>query len=223
MLLEELINLQTVRRNVGKKLKNNEHSNDRNRLGHGYYSNVYKNKDPHLVTKVSRIPSRKIEDNDPYWFFIRRLTETKINERNPYFPRVYSIKRYSDSDPESETNINEIRNAQIEKLEELDQLTEDEIYTIFQKIRNEKEVDYLRGYPYDQSKLIHFIPDTIKEDLSSSYLLNDVEDFNYKEAILFLRKLKKENNRISFDIHKGNLMVRRTPYGVQLVITDPFG
>jgi hypothetical protein len=71
--------------------------------------------------------------------------------------------------------------------------------------------------PYIFRNLAKMMSENIKTGNYSNVL-----DSNLKGALNLIRKIiQKSNGNITLDLHKDNIMVRGTPSGPQLVITDP--
>lgn len=224
MLLEELINPEIKNRKINKFTNIPD---NKNVLGSGFFSRVYKDKDPHLVTKSTKTDAYNLETYDVYWYYIRKIVESKINEHNPYFPRVYGVTSYKLKSPTNKIDAkSEMRNAKIEKLESLHSFNRDKelLIPILLRIRNKK---YLMKYLNTDENfsdingldIMTFITGFVRDDIA---LRNDdehIDDKLYLQAIKFIRNISKKAYNV--DIHMDNLMIRRTPYGLQLVITDP--
>lgn len=216
MLLEELIQPKIIKKNLNRPiLKNNEISPSHpDFLGRGVFSTVKQDSDPHLVKKTTKVPNKDLENYDPYWLYIDALLESNIADRNPFFPRIYSSSKLTGNDYHS------VRRVRIEKLEKLTNFTAKNVQS-FEMIQN--IFSNISGYKLDyvgltKYKIIYdlceFIYDGIKNP--SSY---NGDNSKFKEAINFIHNLTSTSTKP--DIHEDNLMLRRTSYGVQLVIIDP--
>lgn len=188
-------------------------------LGSGLYANVYRRKsDPNTVTKVARAVTHKSSD-DGYVGFIQHI----IDMHNPYFPQVSELKEIVDRDGEFAGYV-----VRMEKLQTMHQLSDEEIDALMHKILGE-EVNFrtpgavVGGFTVSKSvardtpRLIGAIIEDQYQNPNSSV----IKDPALLEALDMLRKLAKKG-QYSQDLHEGNMMIRRTPYGPQLVITDPF-
>jgi hypothetical protein len=194
----------------------------KNVLGRGYYSAVSKDrKDPHMVKKHN---TRFDDiDDDPYRLYAKFIIDNKLFE-NPYFPRIYQHKKIKDK----KGNI--LHKFQLEKLEELNKLSHDEIDHILrvifkepEKIINSFKTAHVPSRFEDrkkQRKLIA-IAKEIKEAINHNHIY-EIKDKNLIHAIREINHFMNHECKNCYnDLHPKNLMARRTPYGAQLVITDP--
>lgn len=217
MLLEELIQPKIIKKNLNRpisKIKNTS-IHDPSFKGKGTFSNVKQDSDPHLVKKTTKQPNTDLEDYDPYWLYVDALLESKIADNNPFFPRIYTSSKLTGRDYRS------ARQVRMEKLESLTNFTDknvqsfEMIQNIFLDISNYKFDSYVGLTKYEMiSDLCEFIYNCIKDP--SSY---NGDNSKFKEAIKFIHNLTSIS--IIPDIHEDNLMLRRIPYGFQLVIVDP--
>lgn len=207
MLLEDLINTKIKNKIVNKKLKppktNNLLSDD------GLFSTVKTDSsDPHMIKKTVIEPTRDIEEN-VHWLYIRKIVESGIADSNPYFPRIYNITSIKGLRDE------ELRRATMEKLIP---------YTDFSKSTADPQLGIvyqkMGGAEHVKVSVDHIV-DTLNYNLLNQQL-DRIQDPQYKEALDFIKNIYNENSAIRYDIHEGNIMFRRGPSGLQLVITDPF-
>lgn len=170
------------------------------KMNQGLYGDVYHHKNkPHEVIKVGGNP------NDSYSKYIEAVSE--LSSSNPYLPRVYKHKKYG----------KELYTMEIEKLMPLKDLNIKEIQSIL--IRLDPKYDTKRfEYQYGEDDIVRAV---------NRYFWNPEDSKNmdplFKQAADIITRIEMEH-RVAFrDIHKENMMARRTPHGVQLVITDPLG
>ena len=177
---------------------------DRPDDNYGYYSMVRPDKtDPHMVRKTPFRPF-KGQTNDAYFTYIKYIVDNKIAQENPYAPRVYKIDKFTD--PENGAMK---FNIKMEQLVKLSKLEPEQLVTIYEKITGrEVQEDYVNSY---------VIADFVDGILTGHHLSTD-EQLN--DLMKTIWKIKKQY-RFSNDLHHGNMMARITPYGPQLVITDP--
>ncbi len=180
------------------------YSTKQNQLGYGKYSYVTQKKaDPHLVTKVQNKAASNLA-NDGYFSYIKYIVDNKIAQRNPYAPRVYKINKFKD------TAGNEKYTIDMEKLVDIEDISGEELAVVYKMITglesNADDVNALRN------KMTFFL---------GKHLSGDTNNPNLDEVLKIIDYLLRENDDFILDIHDGNIMFRRTPHGVQLVITDP--
>jgi len=165
--------------------------------GRGAYASVKGDEDPFMINKYSH---PHVEDPG-YTTYVKLIVDNKLAQANPHFPRIY-----------------EVSNGKW-KMEKLP-------FTLRQ---------YFEGGDYHENK-------HNTEVICSMYLKNpdnfDFYDFSdpeqiklgtYRKALEIIHKFARENNSkpsavwLGDDLHASNIMVRLTPQGPQLVITDPWG
>lgn len=220
----EIISPRVQHRSVSGKFGDTD--NDEMGPNLGAYSRVKQGSDPHTIKKSTRTSASS--DIDGYWRYVDYIIKYKLWE-NPHFPRIYNIKSIKDSEDKI------MRRGEMEKLIPLNDLRLDEIKQLYQKTFNTRlpnlEKD-MQGKSREEVKIKY-----IRKLASSvSFALtrpNTVEDESFKKAVRILKMIKrKERNTKSkdkirpagfiHDLNDGNIMIRRTPYGSQIVFTDPF-
>lgn len=187
-------------------------------LGRGVYAAVFLNPgDMQTVKKIASVAQNKWE-RDGYYAYIMEIGKQNKEHPNPYLPQIIGVKRFSNDE-------GDYMEVEIEKLYPVTREYTDVVGALeklYQTRFEEEDFDLLgispyslltittRDYFFDSSIRIKTLPTT-------GEVLELSPDF--KEAVEVVRKAKKQF--MSLDIHLGNLMIRRTPYGPQLVITDP--
>lgn len=211
--------------------RNTMKPNDVKYAGGGNFSNVWQNpqKTPHDVRKISKGHMRM--DIDGFYFYLLELEEHNDNT-NPYFPRFREIKVYTDTHND-ELFGNDVRrdvitySTQIERLADMRKLNKSEEIAILFRIFGDRQhrkpaVDrFIEGIlnnnqPYGQKLL-----GIIRVAITDNKFLRMLDDTDFKNAITFLKHVHAVRS-VSYDLHDENIMVRRTPYGAQLVFVDPF-
>lgn len=194
------------RRHVIKR-KGTEH------LGSGTFASAYHDpkQSPHEVRKVSKeMHERKI---DGFYYYIKELENNPDND-NPYYPRFSAIKIYKKPEVKPKTwstGAYVTYSAQMEKLYNIRELKASEKQYILSKLHGESTIDQT-----DHNKsIVSIVRDQMHGDGKAT-------DPHFIRAIEFINKVASEHSYLA-DIHDDNIMFRRTPYGPQLVITDPLG
>lgn len=181
--------------------------------------------DPHMINKHLYSPSSL--DNDSYYQYIKAI-KPYIGS-NPYFPRVYIIGY--ETDPAGRVKPS----YKMEKLIHGD-LVDGSYYDNANLSDEERE---LRLQPAADT----MIPGAIRAmsqkifgpeygDDRWSYLVNMIEvaahggyprivDKKCLQAIDLIKQVKDSNKNFFHDLHEGNMMVRLSSSGPQLVFTDP--
>lgn len=168
-------------------------------LGSGSFASAYTHKDnPHDIWKSSRHMSADGHDIDGFYYYLKALESFKGNT-NPYFPRFRNIRINKRGNKMQYT-------VQVEKLFPLSSLYEDEAKALLRRM-------------YIHPALDDTIVGAINDAVFKPKLIKDEQ---LLEAGRFIRRVMKKY-KLDDDMHLENIMVRRTPYGAQLVITDPLG
>lgn len=167
-----------------------------NILGSGIEAEVYDDSDdPHMVIK-------KINTTSRYSVYINSIIKNKMTGNNPYVPRVYKIDK-------------DDKQYQIEKLYPLQQLSMKDLAYIYSTIMKE---ELPNGFD-NKYQIIRAIESIIAD--SAAFKDNIViKSKQLNDVIKLIYELTHKIGRIP-DIHSGNMMARMSPYGPQLVITDP--
>lgn len=209
MLLNEIIQTDVTNVNLpNRKFKQSKSQEDS--IGKGRYSTVRNDpKDPHMVIKKTKFDknSTSYHNKDVYPQFIEALINSD-QKMNPYFPRVYGMKSYNDKSDDKLHKFN------IERLEDLRELSAEEMDHIMSLIMDD---DVRKAWRIDNERMLAWF---ISEAIKKNSVRKEIKDKNLYDALTFLSKFLKKNWFL--DLHSENMMFRRTPYGPQLVITDPF-
>ncbi|WAX21561.1 hypothetical protein [Stenotrophomonas phage RAS14] len=196
----------------------------------GAFSSVKDDKrDPHMVKKYHHGP---MEDDTPeaevgedaYVYFAQWLADQNVT--NPHMPRIYDIKKIQDSTGKF------IYKYQVEKLNSATELGLEELMNVFgqhfvsdttaQQVADELDFESGVDTPDNKKILIHvmgrFCEDMVKQGS------NNIKSDSLREALMLIQKFLKDHKGKMFGLdieNSGNIMFRRGPHGLQLVITDP--
>ncbi len=208
ILDEKLAHTEVSDRRYGGQFNNARVAHQtRDELGRGAFSKVRPDQnDPHMVQKQSVVPLGKAHQDkeDGFAGFVRMMLENDLMD-NIHFPKIYKAQKTTDT---TGTHRNSYT---MEKLEPLTSLSREEAAALEERHMNpgydEDFALYERIYDACRSsraREMYIKMDSLKEACETLDELDDISDFR-------------------LDINRGNLMVRRTPHGLQLVISDPFG
>lgn len=176
-------------------------------LGRGVFSKVTPDPtDPHMVRKQTKVPIGKQHKDkaDGFNAYVKMIIDNHLMD-NIHFPKVYKV------DNKTDQNGTQRHKYQIERLQEITSLSKEEFEALVEThllrpVHNAEQlaerIDGACTSEYERNLYIRM--ESLKDACETIDMLDDVSDFR-------------------LDIHEGNLMVRRTPYGPQLVISDPFG
>ncbi len=195
-------------------------------VGAGIGSKVYQDlKYPNRVIKV--VPIRSTSDT--YYKFVRMI---ELHQNNPFFPKIFGVKIYENSEYGAQYNTLVVV---MEKLIPIDKIPEQ----IARKMLSTLGIDYDQEYlDFTTSEITKEKPshDRYKEfnkltdndpALNSKIFKYQKERMNLRKNTQFpafkqaLRLLEPMFKRFGSDMHIGNLMIRKTNNGLQLVLVDP--
>lgn len=155
-------------------------------IGSGLYADVFINKRKKTVLKTYK--------RDPaYDKFLKRIHRL----RNPYFPKIHSIKRYAGKFDRSWTVV------EMERLKNADELDEEGYLTKTLKKLSEDFTDY---YNIDFN------------DFVLDFESYSIKDYKLEKAIAILRDLAKS---YMLDLHSNNVMFRKEGRNHRVIFTDP--
>ena len=199
-----------------------QHGIDGQEIGDGLYSVVISDDDdPGTVKKVSYGSFGQgytLESllKDGYFNYLISMAENNRMDWNPYLPKIYSIKFFKSKDDLIAFTL------EMERLYSIYDLSVEEIAFIGDKIFDDfsarlerQEVHGVNGW---LDSLIRYI-EYSTQGRGHAYGIKII-DSRFRHAMSIVSKLRR-SNKGAIDIHHGNVMVRRTRYGPQLVITDP--
>lgn len=212
--LLEIINTEYQRQNYSGKFKDGGGVDSR-RLGQGAYASVMNNKsDPHMVKKHHYSPQDLSADEyDGYINFAKMLINSKQMD-NPSFPKIYRVKEIDDRYGKT------IFRYDMEKLISYQDLEIDELMAVLNRV-----LDVEADRPLDRQRSIQIVLSATIENAIRNGDTSSIKDESLKSAIALVNRmtkaLKNKNIKYMLDVNPGNLMYRRTKYGLQPVITDP--
>lgn len=181
-----------------------EKDRDSRHIGTGAYARVTQDDDPHMVNRVSR--GDRETRLDAYWVYAKYIMKHEL-WKNPFFPRFYAMntKVYASDE--------KIKSAKMEKLESLQGASEDEGIFLYRKLFGEEV------FAFNREKF----SDRIEREAETLQLVGNSKNYNkqYLQALKIINQIAKKE-KFHIDIWHEDLMFRRGPYGIQLVITDPF-
>ncbi|MEM4258074.1 MAG: hypothetical protein QXL17_02845 [Candidatus Thermoplasmatota archaeon] len=207
-------------------------------LGAGIEGTAYRLEDNPNVIKVMTSNKENL-GKIPYLQYI--LTLSKYAKENPYFPRVDRISEIPINPSEYNVVINNVHEKnpdvaqkfartfaryplsklivfKMEPLVEFSQATREELLVLFQKMFGTEPTKQLSPNEL-REEITKIIEKAVHGKYTADYL-NQIKDPYLKNAISLIKKVRAKT-KAYVDIHRENVMLRRTPYGLQLVITDP--
>lgn len=244
MKLNEIVDTQIKR--VRTRQGNSRTVSDRldqkrdkpNVIGTGDFARVEKHKNlpPNTVVKYGN--SHGNAEDDGYVNWLNQVTKDKRAASNPYLPRIYKVQFVDDDQfivfMEELEDFDTLSNAElaaigrrafgnIEMLKTLIDFAPKHMVEFYQdnivKYGRIKDEDFrtLRLKTNEEEFIKAAFPKLLENIIHDVVDPNIVKDPQLKEALQYVA----DAPRGSLDLHLGNVMVRRGPYGAQLVITDP--
>lgn len=207
--------------------------------GSGAFASTYQHQDhPEDVRKITKPQV----DIDGYHKYIELLKDNPDFD-NPYFPKIREVTRYSkkQADSESATEPKQMcRNSvadepdavvlsvKKEALRHLNELTYVEVVSIFTRwfgqdwfshLRKIRDVtlETVKSWKKYDSILVSMIRNIANDPEKWRGALLDDDLYN----ALYWLKYTVAQKPITFDLGGNNIMYKRSPYGIQLVLTDP--
>lgn len=197
----------------------------------GGHANTYiNNNDPGTATRVTRT----VQDikKDSYFKYLSAIAKSDRIQRNPYFPKIYSVRVVPDK------HGNQMYSVEMERLLEFNTLSAEECVMLGERLFF-NFTGFAKEYVARRRELISTQQRntvSMKSKGTAGFVLlkaiekcinfgekvaTYVKDPKLKEALIILRDLIKKDEDVVPDIHDGNIMIRRGPGGPQLVLTDP--
>jgi len=216
-------------------------------LGRGIFGKAFSTpQEPGTVRKVVGPISEHEFGRDAYFKYLKLLVKNDRFANNPYFPKIFDlqVKKFPlpNLDPENQpTPYRYAYAVDIERLHNYDDLSNREALAIGKRMFYDferlvkKDVkgiakwgeDYKEGKPYKREyrmALISLIESVV--DYPKMFRAETIfKDPDFKKAAMLLRNLRSKTQKAGitmfFDLHSGNIMVRRGPAGPHLVFSDP--
>ncbi|TFG99672.1 hypothetical protein E4H12_01875 [Candidatus Thorarchaeota archaeon] len=191
-----------------------------NYLGSGAYGTAYNlPRKTNTVVKIGNVEGNRV-GTDGYLTFIKFVKAAQDEgQSNPYLPQIHDVKMLKD-------RIGRVfYKVRMEKLDPLPYFSEkqEDLWPIWQKILHtdqEGAMEYVskhRSVAHPMLSLLQLINDGIENPRSPKMKQIDPQ---LKAAMILINKAMHAS-KTETDIGPHNVMIRRTPYGPQLVVLDP--
>ncbi len=207
--------------------------------GSGAFASTYQHQDrPEDVRKITK-PQIVI---DGYHKYIELLKDNPDFD-NPYFPKIREITRYSkkqaDLIPDPTTKLYSrdsvhddsdavVLSVKKEALRHLDELTYAEAVSVFERWFG---TDWLKQLRKITDASVETLKSWDRYDLIMTNIIRKISfdpeswrgallDKDLYNAIYWLKNTVAKDG-VEFDLGGNNVMYKRSPYGIQLVLTDP--
>jgi hypothetical protein len=189
-------------------------------IGAGWQSIAYAHTNhPNMIAKTINIHG----DNDPVFQFIR---VAKNNSSNPYFPKIFKIKRYNSSDLDTDERDEQMLDiapkeftperrdemlfCTMERLQETDSINSDELFKLMSSIGI--------NIQFEKKNPSEVLSNLFSDAVSRKRIRNNTTDNNLKQAMRLMEPLF---NKYHPDLHLKNIMLRKTQNGYHMVFIDP--
>ena len=184
-------------------------------LGSGSFASAYTHEDrPHEIRRISKPTANP----DAYHVYIEALKNNPDHD-NPYFPQIHEVTKYQGRSEGKKT----VLSVKAERLHKLTDLNNKEIQAVLERWYGENYKTVLRDLLNirDVRISIYLITSTIR-DLINNENREKIVDQDLLRATIFIdKKVLRKRKGIQSDIGINNLMFRRSPSGIQIVLTDP--
>lgn len=216
MKLTEIFEPETINKSTHKNLKGSYNDvSDKNIIGAGMFSLVSSNKrDPHLISKRHKSPERDGKYTDAFTEYAEIVVRDELWNMI-HFPRIYKTITLRDSENKK------LRKWKIEKLYSLATLNSKETSSLIERyFGNDANIDSLK------IEKPHHMADYLGNKIIDNEL-DAIKDETLLAACKKLIEIKQELSRVKnvavfLDLGTGNIMIRRTKYGPEIVFSDPF-
>lgn len=178
--------------------------------GSGSYGTAYDQ--PHAdVSHVLKIGHQLQDEEDAYMFYISKIIEM----HNPYFPQISELKRFVNN-----KTGQPFFKVRLEKLSEFQTITPAEAQAMCSRMFGLAEYDFKKGTVTTSPYV--WIAGEVELLIDEPKYRKVIVDPALLEAVeVISRIITLNDDRFGNDASHYNMMIRRTKYGPQLVITDP--
>lgn len=190
------------------------------KLGAGANGSAYEL--PGDMTKALKIgDTSKTPLDDGYVAWIHA---TSHDHDNPFYPQVDDMKMAMS------TRGGHVYRARMEKLVGRESISAEEAEQLFPRFLNLEITATMREFVQHEAKVMRtslareytkrfaaMLRSHVKQTATNE---TQITDSNLRQAVQLMQTMTKRG--YDLDLHSGNIMFRRTPHGLQPVITDPF-
>ncbi len=191
-------------------------------IGTGAFASTYSHEDrPHDIRRITR----QQDHPDGFRKYYDKLQDHDDKD-NPYFPQFSQGTTYR-------KNRLSVLSVQTQRLRELRELTKAETESVLERWFGEN-YDYivwnkllpnrpLRGLPNSKGKGwgATLISALLRMIVTENWVRDYVIDKELKRALDFIKYNVVGPGPPEFDLGVNNIMYKRSPYGIQIVLTDP--
>lgn len=199
-------------------------------LGSGSFARVFQDRDnPHEVMKFSQRLGYETKIDDNYLYYLLEIAKDEDIQDNPWVPRILHFKLHR-----NENNEIVDFSVRLEALHRFEDINTTELLALAERILKPNAYDVViqaRNFTKERysvsARLIGFIRQCIVDPTEARNITQDEYLINYahwyRDALQrTVDRQARTNRNVYADIRDVNIMIRRTPYGIQPVITDPW-
>jgi hypothetical protein len=235
MKLDEIIQTNVTNNKLNTSFKQTDKFSPGNRanphkmLGGGVRYNAYDDdNDPHMIRKSTNAPNlKKHVMDDANKEYVKALVDQQLTGNNIWVPRVYDFTTTTDDDG------NEHYDYRMEKLVASNDVREDEVLDSVKNLLgpyydNDEYINLSAPHDYTSDSdadlggafdITDYVAGLLWEMIEMGSYVTTVPELN--QALKLIHDVWNSNTYFNLDLHGHNIMYRRTPVGVQLVINDP--
>lgn len=209
-LLEGPVNTSLKTRQLSREMQGYRNMRRRGNDQSGAFSSVKADPDPHMIQKSTNraLPP---DFKEGFRLFIEFINENGYAD-NPHMPKVYKANKIVGKDGYS------LDTYKTEKLLTHKDISLEEIKNLIHSILPESEIPEWVTKSDDKLDLFNYIADEIEREVNKPTKRFRLESLN--EACAIVAKALGEFGGVN-DLHYGNILYRRTRYGLQPVLNDP--
>ena len=196
--------------------------------GSGSFADVYQDRDnPHEVMKFS---TGDLAYRDGYLDYIKEIAANEDIQSNPWAPRILSFRVHNNKHGEVQDF-----SARIENLSRFDSMSRKQAIALSERIfvpkiskriatqynpAHNKTLTPLQLEYYRLQHIVAHIRDCVSDAKKAPSITIDEQLIEFSKW--HTEAFAKYRDDHAFDLSAPNIMIRRSPYGVQPVITDPW-
>lgn len=209
-LLEGPVSTSMKTRQLSREMKGYRNRRSHGNVQSGTFSSVTTDPDPHMIQKsTNRALSPDYKEG--FRLFIEFIIENGYAD-NPHFPRVYKANKIVGKDGYY------LDTYKTEKLLTHNDISLEEIKNVIYSILPESEIPEWISESVNKADLFIYVAGEIRDEVIKPTKRFKLESLN--EACAIVAKALEELGA-SEDLHWGNILYRRTRYGLQPVLNDP--
>ena len=185
----------------------------------GLFAHGYEDPDdPFMFRKKNHLPGKTLS-KDAYFQYVKTIAPHI--KSNPFLPRIYEVRIEKDptGDEQPEYTLEKLVHLEDVNLQTLKSVC----YSIFgnneQEIENFITTKQCINLLIDGLETAFYSNESARRTAGSGQI--SVTNKKLLQALSIIKKVRDTNSLYGLDLHQENMMLRITPVGAQLVLTDP--